>query len=392
MIAQNNSSWDGKEPMVKRAFAMGASAAAALLVLLPGGTAQAQDEASSATPYKITAVAEGLDHPWNLTFMPDGSILVVQLPGQIRVLRDGVMAPEPIAGIPEVFFKSQGGLFEVLPDPDFSENGYVYLSYAHGTPGENGTRVARARFDGQSLSDLEVIFEATPKKDTPVHYGGVMSFLPDGTLLVAVGDGFDYREQAQRLDNDLGKIVRINRDGSIPDDNPFAGQEGARPEIWSYGHRNIQGLIYDDVSGRVIEHEHGPRGGDEINIIEPGKNYGWPVITWGMDYSGARVSPYTEYEGMEQPLLHWTPSIAPCGFTLYRGAVFPQWEGDIFVGALAGQHVRRVDMENGEVVAQEELFANLGKRIRDVATGPDGYLYLVTDGEDGSVLRVAPAE
>lgn len=391
MIAQNSSSWDGKEPMVKRAFAIGALAAAALLVSLPG-IARAQDEVPGDNPYQITAVAEGLDHPWNLTFMPDGSILVVQLPGEIRVLRDGVLAPEPVAGVPEVFFKSQGGLFEVLPDPDFAENGYVYLSYAHGTPGENGTRVARARFDGQSLSDLEVIFEATPKKDTPVHYGGVMTFLPDGTLLVAVGDGFDYREQAQRLDNDLGKIVRINRDGSVPEDNPFVGRDGARPEIWSYGHRNIQGLIYDDASGRVIEHEHGPRGGDEINIIEPGKNYGWPVITWGMDYSGARVSPYTEYEGMEQPLLHWTPSIAPCGFTLYRGNIFPQWEGDLFVGALAGQHVRRVDMENGEVVAQEELFADLGKRIRDVATGPDGYLYLVTDGEDGSVLRVSPAE
>ncbi|HCX66586.1 MAG TPA: glucose dehydrogenase, partial [Rhodobiaceae bacterium] len=326
-----------------------------------------------------------------LTFMPDGSILVVLLPGEIRVLNDGTLS-DPVAGVPEVYFESQGGLFEVKLDPAFTDNGYVYLSYAHGTPDANGTRIARARFDGKALSDLEVIFDATPTKDTPVHYGGVMTFLPDGTLLAAIGDGFDYREEAQRLDSDLGKIVRINSDGSIPQDNPFAETEGARPEIWSYGHRNPQGLLYDGGSGRVYEHEHGPKGGDEINIIEAGKNYGWPVITWGVDYSGARISPFTEYDGMEQPLLHWTPSIAPCGFTIYRGSVFPEWDGDFFVGALAAKQVRRVDMDGGEVVGQEELFGELDKRIRNIATGPDGYLYLVTDGEDGSILRVEPAE
>lgn len=375
--------------MMKRAFAIGTIAGAALLLHLQASAAAQESTAQSS--YKITAVAEGLDHPWNLTFMPDGSMLIVLQPGEIRVLRNGALS-DPVAGVPDVYFESQGGLFEVLLDPDYTENGYVYLSYAHGTPGENRTRVARARFDGETLTELEVIFEATPTKDTPVHYGGVMTFLPDKTLLIAVGDGFDYREEAQRLDADLGKIVRINRDGSIPEDNPFVNEEGARPEIWSYGHRNQQGLIYDETSGRVYEHEHGPQGGDEINIIEPGKNYGWPVITWGIDYSGARISPFTEYEGMEQPLLHWTPSIAPCGFTIYRGSVFPEWEGDLFVGALAAQQVRRVDMQKGEVAGQEELFADLGKRIRDVATGPDGYLYLVTDGENGSVLRVEPAE
>ncbi len=376
--------------MMKRAFATGVLAGTVFLTALPG-LASAQETSSTTDAYRITPLAENLDHPWNLTFMPDGSMLIVQLPGAIRVLKDGVLS-EPLPGVPDVYFESQGGLFEALLDPDYAENGYVYLSYAHGTPGENRTRVARARFDGKVLTDLEVIFEAAPAKDTPVHYGGVMTFLPDKTLLIAVGDGFDYREQAQRLDNDLGKIVRINRDGSIPEDNPFVDEEGARPEIWSYGHRNQQGLIYDETSGRVYEHEHGPQGGDEINIIEPGKNYGWPVITWGIDYSGARISPFTEYEGMEQPLLHWTPSIAPCGFTIYRGSVFPQWEGDLFVGALAAQQLRRVDMEDGKVVGQEELFSELGQRIRDVATGPDGYLYLVTDGEDGAVLRVEPAE
>ena len=376
--------------MIKRALINGVLAASALLALLPE-FADAQEAPSTSSAYNITPVAEGLDHPWNLTFMPDGSMLVVLLPGEIRVLRDGALS-EPVSGVPEVYFESQGGLFEVLLDPDYAENGYVYLSYAHGTPDKNGTRVARAHFDGRALTDLEVIFDATPAKDTPVHYGGAMTFLPDDTLLVTVGDGFDYREEAQRLDTDLGKIIRINRDGSIPEDNPFAGRKDARPEIWSYGHRNLQGLIYDEASGRVYEHEHGPQGGDEINIIEPGKNYGWPVITWGIDYSGARISPFTEYDGMEQPLLYWTPSIAPCGFAIYRGSVFPEWDGDLFVGALAAKEVRRVDLDDGKVVGQEELFADLDKRIRDVATGPDGYLYLVTDGEDGSVLRVEPAE
>lgn len=376
--------------MVKRAQA---GTGFFLLLCLAGvaDVGRAQEAVPADAKYRAVPVAEGLDHPWSLTFMPDGSMLIVELPGHIRVARDGVLSSDFIDGVPSVYFESQGGLFDVLLDPDYAENGLVYLSYAHGTPGENGTRVARAHFDGLSLNNLEVIFDAQPAKDTPVHYGGRMTFLPDGTLLVTVGDGFDYREQAQKLDSDIGKIVRINRDGSVPADNPFAGREGVRPEIWSYGHRNAQGILYDESSGLVYEHEHGPQGGDEINIIEPGKNYGWPVITHGIDYSGARISPYTEYEGMEQPLLHWTPSIAPAGFTLYRGNVFPQWDGDLFVGALAAKHLRRVDMEDGVPVGQEELFGELGQRIREIRTGPDGYLYLVTDGENGSVLRIEPA-
>ncbi|ABS62781.1 glucose sorbosone dehydrogenase [Parvibaculum lavamentivorans DS-1] len=377
--------------MTNPARAMTTIAVTLLAALWAAGSApvHAQEAAGS---YEIVPIAEGLDHPWSLTFMPDGSILVVELSGNVRIIRGGVLSPDSVAGIPDVYFESQGGLFDLLLDPEFSTNGFVYLSYAHGTPGENRTRVARARFDGASLSDVEVIFDAEPAKNTPVHYGGRMLFLPDGTLLVTVGDGFDYREDAQRLDVDFGKVVRINRDGSVPEDNPFIGREGAKPEIWTLGHRNAQGIVYDNLSGRVYLHEHGPQGGDEINIIEPGKNYGWPVITYGLDYSGARISPYTEYEGMEQPLLHWTPSIAPAGFTLYRGSVFPEWDGDLFAGALAAKHLRRVDMENGQPVGQEELFGELGQRIREVRTGPDGYLYLVTDGENGSVLRVAPKE
>ncbi|MEX1152754.1 PQQ-dependent sugar dehydrogenase [Parvibaculum sp.] len=365
----------------------------ALTISLSGalaGAAIAQEPA--AADYRIVPVAEGLDHPWSLTFLPDGSMLVVELSGQIRSIKDGTLSPDPVAGIPPVFFRSQGGLFDAVLHPDFATNRLLYLSYVHGTAGANALRVARARFDGASLHDLEVIFEVEPLKDTPVHYGGRLLFLPDGTLLVTTGDGFDYREHAQMLDNHLGKIIRINDDGSVPADNPFVGRDDALPQIWSYGHRNVQGILHDSATGRVYAHEHGAQGGDEINVIEPGKNYGWPVITHGIDYSGARISPFVEYEGMEQPLLHWTPSIAPAGFTLYRGDRFPQWRGDLFVGALAGQHVRRVHLVDGAVAGQEELFGELGQRIREVRAGPDGYLYLLTDKENGSLLRVMPAE
>lgn len=367
----------------------------ALTISLSGalaGAALAQEPAAASANYRIVPIVEGLDHPWSLTFLPGGSILVVELSGQVRLLKDGALSPDPIAGVPPVFFRSQGGLFDVVLHPNFETNRLVYLSYAHGDAKANAMRVARARFDGTAFLDIEVIFEAEPLKDTPVHYGGRLLFLPDGTLLVTTGDGFDYREHAQTLDNHLGKIIRINDDGSVPADNPFAGRDDVLPQIWSYGHRNVQGIVFDGETGRVYAHEHGAQGGDEINIIEPGKNYGWPVITHGIDYSGARVSPFVEYEGMEQPLLHWTPSIAPAGFTIYRGDKFPQWQGDLFAGALAGMHVRRVDMEDGAVVGQEELFGELGERIREVRTGPDGYLYLLTDKENGSLLRVEPTD
>ena len=254
------------------------------------GTALAQDMAPASADYRIVQVAEGLDHPWSMTFLPDGSMLVVELSGQIRSIKDGALSPDPVAGVPPVFFRSQGGLFDAILHPEFAANSLIYLSYAHGTADANALRVARARFDGASLHDLDVIFEAEPLKDTPVHYGGRLLFLPDGTLLVTTGDGFDYREHAQMLDNHLGKILRINDDGSGPADNPFVGREGALPQIWSYGHRNVQGIVFDDETGRIYAHEHGAQGGDEVNVIEPGKNYGWPVITHGIDYSGARVA------------------------------------------------------------------------------------------------------
>jgi glucose/arabinose dehydrogenase len=343
------------------------------------------------TGYKITEIAKGLDHPWSMAFLPDGSILVTERPGQLRLIKGGSLLAQPIAGVPPVHTGSQAGLFDIVLHPDFQQNSLVYLTYASGTTQANGTQVARAHFDGTSLQDLQVIFKAMPLKDTDNHYGGRMAFLPDGTFALTIGEGFEYREKAQDLTSDLGKIVRLKDDGSVPPDNPFIGQASVRPEIYTWGHRNEQGMTYDAQSARLYETEHGPRGGDELNIIEPHKNYGWPVITYGMDYSGAYVSPYTQHPGLEQPVIYWTPSIAPSGLAMYRGDKFPAWKGDLFVGALAFKHLRRVHLDGqGNVAFQEELLKDLNWRIRDVRSAPDGYLYVCTDESDGRVLRLEP--
>jgi aldose sugar dehydrogenase len=341
--------------------------------------------------FKVTEIAKGLDHPWSMAFLPDGSILVTERVGRLRLIQGGSLRPDPIGGVPAVHTGSQAGLFDIVLHPNFAQNHLIYLTYAAGTKAANGTRVARARFDGGALRDLQVIFTAMPLKDTDNHYGGRMAFLPDGTFALTLGEGFEYRERAQDLTSDLGKIVRLNEDGSVPRDNPFVGDASVRAEIYTWGHRNPQGLIFDAQSGRLYETEHGPRGGDELNIIVAHRNYGWPVITYGMDYSGAYVSPYTERAGLEQPVIYWTPSIAPSGLAMYRGDKFPAWRGDLFVGALAFRHLRRVHLDaSGEVAAQEELLNDLHWRIRDVRAPPDGYLYVCTDEDDGRVLRLAP--
>jgi glucose/arabinose dehydrogenase len=343
------------------------------------------------TGYKVTEIAKGLDHPWSMAFLPDGSILVTERAGRLRVIKGGSLLPRTIAGVPPVHTGSQAGLFDIVLHPNFAANNIVYLTYAAGTSAANGTQVARARFDGSTLRDLQVIFKAMPLKDTDNHYGGRLAFLSDGTFALTIGEGFEYREKAQDLTSDLGKIVRLNDDGSVPQDNPFVARPSVRPEIYTWGHRNPQGLIFDAQSGRLYETEHGPRGGDELNIIVAHKNYGWPVITYGMDYSGAYVSPYTQRSGLEQPVIYWTPSIAPSGLAIYRGDKFPAWTGDLFVGALAFQHLRRIHLdERGNVVDQEELLNDLHWRIRDVRAAPDGYLYVCTDEDNGRVLRLEP--
>lgn len=351
----------------------------------------AAPRAAAAADYQLETVAGGLEHPWSIAFLPDGRRLVTERAGRLRVIADGELLPEPVRGVPDAFVRSQAGLFEVLLDPSYEENGWIYLSLAHGEPSANGTRVVRGRLRDHEFVDLEVIFDIKPPRDTPVHYGARMAFLADGSLVVGLGDGFDYREQAQRLDSHTGTIVRIRPDGSVPADNPFVGRADALAEIYSYGHRNVQGLVFDPASGRLWAHEHGPRGGDELNLIEPGANYGWPVATFGVDYSGARISPYTSRPGMVDPVLHWTPSIAPAGMTLYRGEQFPAWDGDLLVSALVAREVRRIDLEDGRAIGQEALFSELGERLRDVKTAPDGSIYLLTDSRDGRVLRVTAA-
>ncbi len=344
------------------------------------------------TGYKLVELAKNLDHPWSMAFLPDGSVLVTERAGRLRLIKEDVLQPQMIGGVPAVHTGSQGGLFDIVLHPNFAQNNLVYLTYAAGTKGANGTRVARARLDGNELRDLQVIFKAMPLKDTDNHYGGRMAFLPDGTFALTIGEGFEYREKAQDLSSDLGKIVRLKDDGSVPQDNPFSGQSGVRPEIYTWGHRNEQGLVFDVRTGRLWETEHGPRGGDELNLIMARKNYGWPVITYGMDYSGAYVSPYSQRAGLEQPVIYWTPSIAPSGLAIYHGDKFPAWDGDLFVGALAFKHLRRVHLDaEGNVVSQEQLLKDKQWRIRDVRVSPDGYLYVSTDEDDGRVLRLEPA-
>jgi glucose/arabinose dehydrogenase len=356
-------------------------------------TTLAPSPPEGATALRIETLAEGLVNPWSLAFLPDGSILVTERDGKLRVIRDGALIPEPVAGVPQPYVRSQGGLFDVLPHPDFATNRTLFLSHAAGTADSNATRVISATFDGAALSDVRTIFETKTKKDTAAHYGGRLVILPDRTMLVTIGDGFEYREKAQDLSSGLGKIVRVNLDGSIPDDNPFVGRDDALPEIWSFGHRNPQGLAFDPQTGIVWQTEHGPRGGDEINVIEKGENYGWPIATYGVDYSGAQISPYTDYEGTRQPAKHWTPSIGPSGLAVYRGDLFEGWTGDLLVGALALTALHRVDIEDGAVVGEERYL--VGERVRDVRVGPDGAIYVTTEDHDGApvgkVLRLTPA-
>lgn len=342
---------------------------------------------SAQVPYRLETFVTGLETPWSLAFLPDGSALVTELPGRLRRIGADGTVGDPIDNVPAVYFAGQGGLFDVVLHQDFVNNQLVYLSYAEGSKKSNGTAIARGRLHENSLQDVEVIYQNTPRKDTPVHYGGRMAFLPDGSLLLTTGDGFNYREAAQDIGSGLGKVLRMNDDGSPAAGNPFPES----PYVYSYGHRNPQGLAVSG-DGTVWLHEHGPKGGDEVNKLEPGLNYGWPAITFGIDYDGAIISPYTAWPGMEPPEHYWVPSIAPSGLAVYQGSLFSQWAGDLFVGALVNHEVRRLDLEDNEVVDEETLFSELAVRIRDVRNGPDGALYIVTNGSPGEVIRVVPAD
>ena len=361
------------------------AAAAAAPILAPG-------PAADPAAYQVSEIASGLDHPWSLALLPDGAMLVTERNGGLRLIRDGRLAEAPVGGLPEAYKQGQGGYFDVVTDPAFAANGLVYVAYAEGTDEANRTAIARGRFDGSALQDVTVIFRNVPDKDTGAHFGGRLAFLADGTLLLTTGDGFQYREQAQDKASGLGKIVRLAADGSIPADNPFAAESGARPEVWSYGHRNQQGLAVDPATGTVYQTEHGALSGDEVNVIVKGANYGWPIATYSVDYSGSVISPYTDVEGTVQPLAVWMPErFAPSGLAVYRGALFPDWDGDLLAGGLAAAQVARLDLDaEGKVVGETRLFAELGERIRDVRVGPDGAIYLLTDEDNGKVLKVTP--
>lgn len=348
---------------------------------------------SQAVEYSITTLAENLDYPWCVTDLPSGDLLITERGGQLKRLSASAssQAITEVSGVPEVYFAGQGGLFDVLLDPDFGTNQVIYLSYASGSLAANATRIARARLVDDRLEDLEVIFTASPDKATPQHYGGRMVLLADNTLLLTTGDGFDYREQAQNTNSNLGKTIRVNRDGSLPSDNPFSAG-GGHPAVWTYGHRNPQGLAVDPANGAIYLHEHGPRGGDEINVLQPGSNYGWPATTFGLDYSGAKVSPFTELPDMQAPLKVWVPSIAPSGLAIYRGEQFPEWQGSLFVGALVDQEVRRVSFDDNGL-NEEAVFPEIAARIRDIRSAADGSLLIVSDGPEGAVYRISrPSE
>jgi len=356
----------------------------------------------SATAYKLQTLATGLNHPWGMAFIGKDTLLVTERAGRLHTLTLSGKLSEPITGAPEVVASaggppgsSQGGLFDVAASPDFAKNRTIFISYFAKNPSDGLLRLtvasAKLSADDKALEGLKVIFAAEPGLAQPLNIGGRLAFAKDKTLFITVGDRFATMDKAQQLDNDLGKIVRINADGSIPKDNPFVGKAGAKPEIWSIGHRSEEGLTYNPLDGRIWENENGPRGGDEINRPDPGKNYGWPVITYGEDYNGKPIHDgITAKAGLEQPIYYWDPVIAPSGMAIYSGTMFPEWKGNVFVGAMKGQHVARLVMAGMKVTGEERMFTEIGARIRDVIQAPDGALILSTDEEAGKVIRVTP--
>lgn len=363
---------------------------AAMLLMGVAGVATAQ-------ALKPVTLVRGLSHPWGLAFLPgfeqDGRMLVTERDGRMRIVSArGELGP-PLVGLPRVDARGQGGLLDVVLDPKFEQTRWVYWSYSEPGEGGNGTAVARGRLEANGLqgrlADVQVVFRQVPKFASNAHFGSRLVFARDGRLFVTLGDRFTRRDDAQTLDNHHGKVVRIEPDGRVPADNPFAGRAGARPEIWSYGHRNVQGAALHPQTGELWTHEHGPQGGDELNLTEAGRNYGWPVITYGGEYgSGAKIGEGTAKPGMEQPAVHWAPSIATSGMAFLTSDRYPGWKGDLFVGALRSQQLVRLRLDGRRVVQQERLLQDLSERIRDVRQGPDGWLYLLTDSSDGRVIRL----
>lgn len=345
--------------------------------------------------FQFRTITEELKTPWSIAFLPDDRILVTELPGRLRVIERGKLLPDAVAGTPVVRAKGQGGLMTVAAHPDFAQNGWIYLAYSDPATLDNKdvgmTAIVRGRIKDNRWTDEQMIFRAKPEHyvQTTVHYGCRLTFDDKGYLYFSIGER-GIKEHAQELSRPNGKIHRLHDDGRIPQDNPFVGQSNAVASIWSYGNRNPQGLVFNRVTGELWETEHGPRGGDELNLIQRGRNYGWPVITYGMDYPGTPITAFTAMEGMEQPVIHWTPSIAVCAMDFYHGKKFPRWQGNLFVTALAQQELRRLEIKNQRVIKQEVLFKNIG-RVREVACSPDGFIYVALNNPD-RVVRLEPAQ
>ncbi|MFZ4756582.1 MAG: PQQ-dependent sugar dehydrogenase [Burkholderiaceae bacterium] len=374
--------------LVSIALAVVLSGCATPSTAQPAGPVVVRTERASV---EVTTFASGLEFPWGLAFMPDGRMLVTERPGRLRIVATDGSLSAPIEGVPAVFARGQGGLLDVAVSPQFASDRTVFLAYAEPTEIGGRTAVARAVLDGTTLREQKVIFRQRPEAPGGFHFGSRLVFDREGHLFVTMGDRFSLRDQAQVLSSTLGKVVRIGADGSIPRNNPFVSRAGALPEIWSYGHRNVQGAALHPGTGRLWTHEHGPQGGDELNVTRAGANHGWPVITHGREYGlGTRIGEGSERADVAAPLTQWTPSIAPSGMAFYTGDRFPAWRGHLLVGALAFRSLYRIELDGEKVVAQERMLESIGKRIRDVRVGPDGLVYLLTDDPEGAILRLSP--
>jgi len=364
-----------------------------LLILLPGVNYSAEKlvpATGNDNLFRVVTISDGLEHPWGMAFLPDGRMLVTERPGRLRIISNGILDPEPISGLPEIAAAGQGGLLDIALHPLFNENGWVYFSYVAAGSGGIGTEVARAHFNGKRLSHLQLLFRLARKTSTVRHFGSRLVFDKNNYLYISVGDRGE-RPRSQDLSDHAGSIIRLHDDGRIPQNNPFVFVKQAMPEIFSYGHRNPQGMTLHPETGDVWSHEHGPQGGDELNVIKKGVNYGWPVITYGVNYViGSKIGEGTQKSGMQQPDYYWIPSIAPSGMTFYTGEKFPHWQGSLFIGSLKFQQLVRLELNDQKVIREERFLSGKLGRIRDVHTGPDGYLYLLIDAANGSLVRLEP--
>lgn len=345
---------------------------------------------SEAGPFEVTTVAEGFEHPWGLELLPDGRMLITERAGRMRVIDKNGKASSPLKGVPKVAAGMQGGLLDITLSPTFANDSLVYFSFSEPGDGGSGTAVARGRLGVDSLEDVQVVWRQTPKVDSQLHFGSRIVFAPNDTMFITTGDRFNQRPKVQDLSTTIGKVIRIKTDGTIPNDNPFVNREGARPEIWSFGHRNIQAAALHPETKSLWTVEHGARGGDELNNPQAGKNYGWPVITYGIDYSGEKIGEGTEKAGMEQPVYYWDPVIAPSGAVFYTGDAFKEWKGNLLIGSMTPGGLVRLELENGKVAKETRYLGDLGERIRDVQQGADGSIYLITDSRQGRVLKLTP--